>query len=142
MTDMWESASQKLSLTLLTIQIVVLVGNRECNTKRGFKNQLYIELGVLSSQDFQFDVQSLWNKRNKNKTEKSFSHIGCANSVVKQLKCCCIVQQGWISPTKKYLKKFTLRSNHDKPPPIPLEKKSWISPHLKVFDKYLVGFKK
>ena len=28
------------------IQIVVLVGNRECNTERGFKNQLYIELGV------------------------------------------------------------------------------------------------
>ena len=23
-----------------------LVGNRECNTERGFKNQLYIELGV------------------------------------------------------------------------------------------------
>jgi len=23
-----------------------LVGNRECNTKRGFKNQLYIELGI------------------------------------------------------------------------------------------------
>ena len=22
-----------------------LVGNRECNTERGFKNQLYIELG-------------------------------------------------------------------------------------------------
>ena len=25
---------------------MVLVGNRECNTKRGFKNQLYIELGL------------------------------------------------------------------------------------------------
>ena len=23
-----------------------LVGNRECNTERGFKNQLYIELGT------------------------------------------------------------------------------------------------
>ena len=23
-----------------------LVGNRECNTVRGFKNQLYIELGI------------------------------------------------------------------------------------------------
>ena len=24
-----------------------LGGNRECNTERGFKNQLYIELGVV-----------------------------------------------------------------------------------------------
>ena len=26
---------------------MVLVGNRECNTERGFKNQLYIELGLI-----------------------------------------------------------------------------------------------
>ena len=25
-----------------------LVGNRECNTERGFKNQLYIELGYVA----------------------------------------------------------------------------------------------
>ena len=27
-----------------------MVGNRECNTERGFKNQLYIELGCLADQ--------------------------------------------------------------------------------------------
>ena len=27
-----------------------MVGNRECNTERGFKNQLYIELGFFLKQ--------------------------------------------------------------------------------------------
>ena len=30
-----------------------MVGNRECNTERGFKNQLYIELGY---NDFDSDI--------------------------------------------------------------------------------------
>ena len=30
-----------------------LVGNCECNTERGFKNQLYIELGMQPKYDFE-----------------------------------------------------------------------------------------
>ena len=40
-----------------------LVGNRECNTERGFKNQLYIELGS-PSEDVKFsNVRGLYLRK-------------------------------------------------------------------------------